>query len=135
MECKSLTNVEQMSLDLSALFDCGPVAITDSGSFQAAALQSSMDTPTNDSMFQNDEIGGLDLMTDDLAGDPVTDTGLPFGMQVDNYAKETITSLLKERDTWKDEAEKRTRAVEELERRVYKKAIVDADPREKLCVA
>jgi hypothetical protein len=116
-----------MSLDLSALFDCEPVAIADSGSFQEAAPQSNVEIPTTNSRLQDDEMGGLDLMTDDLAGGPVTDTGLPFGMQVDSYAEETITSLLKERDTWKAEAEKRTRALEVLERCVYKKVMVDAD--------
>jgi len=36
---------------------------------------------------------------EDLAGGPVINSGLPFGMQVDSYAEGTIKSLLQERDS------------------------------------
>jgi chromosome segregation ATPase len=69
-------------------------------------------------------MNGID---NDLVGGPITDTGLPFGMKVDTYAEDTIKDLLRERGEWQAQAEKYVTAYEELERRVYKNAIADAD--------
>ncbi|UPX15054.1 Trafficking protein particle complex subunit 31 [Ascochyta rabiei] len=123
----SVTDVLQMSVDLDVLFACELDT--------AAELEPSL-TPkfcpvasvsTADTTLYDDETGGASLINDELIGGPVADTGLPFGMHVDTYAEDTIKSLLRERDSWKAGAEKHSKAYEDLERRVYRNAIVGAD--------
>ncbi|KAF2633036.1 hypothetical protein BU25DRAFT_471224 [Macroventuria anomochaeta] len=69
--------------------------------------------------------GGVSLPDDDFVGGPVIDSGLPFGMQIDTYAEDTVKSLLRECDLYKAEAAKHKKSYEELERRVYERAIED----------
>jgi hypothetical protein len=71
------------------------------------------------------KMGGVNLSQDNLAGGPVIDSGLPFGMQVDTYAEDTIKSLLRERDLMKEEVAQQKKAYEDLEQRVCKRAAVD----------
>lgn len=86
-----------------------------------------MSTPTACRAVSCDDTSGVDFEDIALLGGPVIDTGLPSGMQVDTYAEETIRSLVAERDTWKEQAEQHNRAYEELQRRVYKKAVLEPD--------
>jgi chromosome segregation ATPase len=58
-----------------------------------------------------------------LDGVEVAASDLPFGVHVDTHAEEAMRALTLERDEWQERAEKYTRAFENLERRVYNKAI------------
>ncbi|KAJ4372540.1 Trafficking protein particle complex subunit 31 [Didymella sp. IMI 355093] len=72
-------------------------------------------------------MGEVNLSQDDVAGGPVIDSGLPFDMQVDTYAEDTIKSLLRERGLLKDEVAQQRKDYEGLEQRVCKRAAVDVD--------
>ncbi|KAF3032007.1 TRAPP subunit trs31 [Didymella heteroderae] len=74
-----------------------------------------------------DESGGICLSEEILAGGPVIDSGLPFGMQVDTYAEGTIKALLKERELLKREFARQKKVYKDLESRVCKAAANDVD--------
>ena len=125
--CSLFTDTKQMDLVLGALFAKGPVAAAEPERAQrpeplSAPIASTVNTTTDDN-----EIGGVSFSDDDLVGGPVTDSGLPFGMQIDTYAEDTIELLFRERDLFKAKAAEHKRAYEDLERRVYKKAVIDVD--------
>ena len=58
-----------------------------------------------------------------LEGEKLVTSDLPFGVHVDTHAEEALKALTRERDEWKERAEKYIKSFENLERRVYKKAV------------
>jgi hypothetical protein len=58
-----------------------------------------------------------------LDGEEIAASDLPFSVNVDTYAEDTMKILVHERDDSKERAEKYMRASENLERRVHKKTV------------
>jgi hypothetical protein len=125
--CETCTDKDQMDLGIAALFVEELVTVTNpEPATGPAALLNPHGDSARTAMYQ-DEVGGVSLSEEEFAGGPVIDSGLPFGMQVDTYAEDTIKSLLQESNLLKEKVARQKKAYEDLEQRVYKKAAVDVD--------
>lgn len=77
--------------------------------------------------IDENECGGIELPMTEQVGHSVVDSGLPFGMLVDTHAEDTVRALSRECELLEDTLAQQKKAYKELERRVYKRAVMDID--------
>lgn len=115
-----------MVFGLGALFIDGAVSATRTTSAESPPTPSrTQENRTARAATNQNERDTVRVPGGDLAGGPVIDSGLPFGMQVDTYAESTIKSLLQEREVLREEIAQQKKAYEDLERRICQTAVSD----------
>lgn len=120
-------DAKQMTLDLDSLFHEEPGGATEPESATYSASSRAANTTMVYTVSRDEEIATASLLDNDFESGQNTDTGLPFGMRVDTYAENAIKLLIQERDAYKAESDKLKKAYDELDRRVYRKVVLEAD--------
>lgn len=113
-----------MEYDLAALFAETKVATTD-----VQGHESPFSIPKSAAAVSQHvcEFSGVAVPQGENSTSSDSAQGLPFGMEFSTYAEDTIKSLLRDCDSSQKEVARYRKAYEDLERRVYKNAISDAN--------
>lgn len=116
-----------MEIDLAALFAEVDVAPTEPKQAQKPQTTlASHDLAIQMSVEEHDH-GGVILPDAERTCGSATHGDLPFGMQIDTYAEDTVNKLSQKCEVLEQELHQQKKAYDDLERRVYKKAVADVD--------